>query len=211
MKIKSLGYTSVKLSFPQVDVLVDPVAAKAFTKSFPKTSGDVVLFTENKYVEKDNVLETEGLSAKVEPSNREGVLEIVNPGEYEIGEVFIRRDMGTNFYVLDQGDIRVVVVGLESKEIPLEKFKNLGDVDLLVIPAGNGEDFMSYEKLGKLIPMADPTYLIPVGFGGGKGELKGSEEFIKHFGYTHVSEESTLRVKKGKEVDSKIMQVVILK
>lgn len=211
MKIKSLGYTSVKLSFANVDVVTDPVEAKSFTKSFPKTSGDVVLFTKEKYVRDVNILEKEGFEGKIEPSNRESVLEIVNPGEYEVGEVFIRRDMGTNFYVLDEGDVRVAVIGLDSKEIPLEKFKDLGDVDVLVVPAGNGEDFMSYEKLEKMIPMVDPTYLVPTGFGDGKNGLKTSEEFIKHFGYTHVTEDSKLKVSKGKEVDSKIMQVVILK
>lgn len=213
MKIKSLGYTSVKLQFNNVEIIVDPVSAKKIGGSFPKTSGDVVLFTSADLINRENILEEEGLSDKVESEKRESVLEISNPGEYEVGEVFIRRPLLSNYYILDENDIRTVVIGLDSKDIKPEELKDLGDVDVLVIPGGDGDQFISYDKLEKIIAAIDPTTLVPVGFANDKvkvDNLKTSEEFIKHFGYQNVSEESLLKVTKGKEEDSKIMNVTLL-
>lgn len=213
MKIKSLGYISTRLSYKGISIVTDPIVTKEATGSFTKVQGDVVLHTNNEYLGKENILADAGLDDKFEVTEGRTLIELNNPGDYEVGEVLIRRPLKHNMYILDKGDIRVVYVGEGSKEISIDAFKDLGDVDVLIIPGGDGEMFMGWEKLGKVIAATDPTTLVPVGFAekGLKVDgLKTSEEFIKNFGYTNVVEEKTLRIKKGKDSDNKIMNVVLL-
>lgn len=213
MKIKSLGFTSLKLSFKNIDVITDPVEAKEYTNSFEKNSADAVVFSAAKYSRKENILKSEGFESKVEAKERGNVFEISNPGEMELGEVFIRRPLNGNFYIFDEGDVRVVFIGFDSKDLDSAAFKNLGDVDVLIVPAGNSGMFMDYEKLEKVIEMIDPTVLIPIAFKTETTKVEGLssfDDFIKYFGYTHVSEESTYTVTKGKEEEDKIMTVVKL-
>jgi L-ascorbate metabolism protein UlaG (beta-lactamase superfamily) len=213
MKLKTNGFTSVKMAFNKISIITDPSATKDATGSFSKVQADVVLYTTKSLIGTENTLEAEGLTNKVEAAEDRKVIEIVNPGEYEAGEVFIRRFNGENIYVLDEDDIRVVYVGEDSKATSLDIFKDLGDVDILIIPGGDSERYMGYEKLEKVIKAVDPTVLVPTGFAGDGVKLEGlktSEEFIKHFGYTNVTEEKTFKMSKGKETDNKIMQVVLL-
>lgn len=213
MKIKSLGYISTRLIYKNVTFITDPISAKEVTGSFTKVKGDVILHTDKAHLAKEGIVRKAGIDSKFDVNDERELLEINNPGEYEIGEVFIRRPLGSNMYILDEGDVRVIYVGEGSKDVSPDAFKNLGDVDVLIIPGGDGEKFMGWEKLGKVIATADPTFLVPTGFAHDSVNvdgLKTSEEFIKHFGYTNVVEEKILRIKKGKETDNKIMNVVLL-
>lgn len=213
MKIKTLGYISTRLVYKNITFITDPVSTKEATGSFNKVKGDVILHTDKAYLAKEDIVKDAGFDDKLDVRDGRELLEINNPGEYETGEVFIRRPLGSSMYILDEGDLRVVYVGEGSKDVSPDAFKNLGDVDVLIVPGGDGEKFMGWEKLGKVIAAADPTFLVPTGFaqeGVNVDGLKTSEEFIKHFGYTNVVEEKMLRVKKGKEADNKIMNVVLL-
>lgn len=213
MKIRALGYTSVRLTFKNIDMITDPVEAKEATGTFNKTEGDVVIHTSNRFVGKQDILKSQSLESKVEARDGRDVIEISSPGEYEIGEVFIRRNILQNFYILDEAEVRVVVLGEDCKNTPTESFKSLGDVDVLVVPVGDGDKYMSYEKLEKVISTIDPTYLIPVGGqeSASKAEgLKSTEDFIKHFGYANAVTEKILTIAKFKDEEDKRMQVVLL-
>jgi len=213
MKIKTNGFASVRMAFKRIAIVTDPICTKEITGSFSKVQADVVLYTNEDFVGKEGLLESSGLTNKVEVSEGRTLIEIVNPGEYEVGEVFIRRAVNENIYILDEEDIRIVYISEGSKNIPIDAFKDFGDVDILILPGGEGEKYMGFEKLEKVIKAVDPTVLIPTGFaneGINIEGLKTSEEFIKHFGYTNVSEEKTFKMSKGKETDNKIMQVVLL-
>ncbi len=205
MKIKSLGYLTFFLSFDKVDVLTDPLSLEDVGLKFPKTKADVILHTDTKGVVDES---------KVVPTKKEEVLNIKNPGEFELGGLMVRRDIGSPFYILDEDLLRVVYVGNISKDVKVEDYKNLGDVEVLIIPVGDGKNFPEFSVIEKIITLVEPLVLIPAGFkidGMSKGDdLAKVDDFVKQAGYTNVRREKSLSVAGSIEKDVRNMDVVIL-
>ncbi|KKP43218.1 MAG: hypothetical protein UR32_C0003G0064 [candidate division WS6 bacterium GW2011_GWE2_33_157] len=215
MKIKSLGWSSFQLSTGDTTVLTDPLALKQSGLSLSKSSADVVLFTDKGLEGKENILAENDLLKKVEPEHRDKIIEISSPGEFEIGGLMIRRDVDSTFFTIDETVLRVVYMGLLKNDVDISLAKDLGDVDVLIIPIGNGDLFVEYEKLEKIINYIDPTILIPCaykqdGLKIGK-DLKSREDFIKYFGFTNVREETYVNVTPTVEQENKNMEVIFLK
>lgn len=214
MEIKKISFVTFKLIYDQVDLLTDPLLSAEMVKSFPKTPADIVIHSESKYIG----VQKPALDAdfkKLDPKSRESVMEISSPGQYEVGGVMLRRSIKQNFYVLDDDNIRVVYMGGINKNISTDKLGNLGDVDVLILPIGDNEIYPSYEKLEQIIKKADPTYLIPCAFkeeglATDAPDLRSLEDFIKHFGFTHVSNEKKFKVTTGAEQEHKMMEVIVL-
>jgi hypothetical protein len=205
MKIKSLGYLTFFLSFDHVDVLTDPLSLADVGLKFPKTKADVILHTDSRGVVDEK---------KVVPTKKEEVLNITNPGEFELGGLMVRRDIGSVTYILDEELLRVVYVGHISKNAKVEDFKNLGDVEVLIIPVGDGKFFPEFSIIEKIITQIEPLVLIPSGFKTEdmtKGEdLAKVDDFVKQAGYTNVRREKVLSVTGAIEKDVRNMDVVIL-
>jgi len=216
MKIKKIGWTTFLLTTDSISVITDPGLLKDSGASFPKTSADVALFTHvQNSPDKIKVLETLGLTDKVEPDKRKEVFEIYTPGEYEVGGIMVRRDMGEDYYIIDEKNLRVVYMGATGKDFDVEKVKNLDDVDALILPIGDSEMFMGYDTIEKVILNIDPAILIPCAY---KGEskmnqnLKSRDEFIQHFGFVNVKDEGYINLAKRKvEEDQKSVEIVFLK
>lgn len=215
MKIKNLGWSSFILNTDKITIITDPVSLRDSGLSFTKNSVDVVLHTDKKYIESENILVDEGITNKIVPGERNTIIEISSPGEFEIGGVMIRRDVDHSFFTIDEGALRIVYMGLLGKEFDVSTTKDLGDVDVLILPIGNGDLFIDYEKIEKIITNVDPTYLLPCAYkvDGLKvgSEIKSREEFIKYFGFTNVRDETTLTVKPVAEAEQKNMEVIFLK
>lgn len=215
MKIKKIGWTSFLISTDDISVLTDPLLLKESGASFPKTQVDVCLFTNCVVKGQEGALRATGLDQKVFPDKRKKVIEICTAGEYEVGGIMIRRGLNDDFYIIDEKNLRVVYMGGTGKDIDPEEVKNLGDVDALILPVGDGELFIDYEKLEKIISNIDPAILIPCGFKGeskNHTELKTKEEFIKYFGYANATEEGYINLaKKRVEEDQKSVEVIFLK
>jgi len=214
MKIKNLGWSSFELSTGDITIITDPSALKESGLSFRKSSTDVVLFSQPKLLGKDKIIKSKGLTKKIVPDHREEIIEISAPGEYEIGGVMIRRGVDSPFYTIDEAVLRVVYMGLVDDSLDVSLTKDIGDVDVLILPIGNGDLFLAYDKIEKILSYIDPTILLPCaykqeGLKVGK-ELKTKDEFIKHFGFRNVSEESYLNVKPSPEQDNKNIQVIFL-
>jgi hypothetical protein len=214
MKIRKIGFSSIKFTFPNVEIVTDPLITLEASGKFAKTEGDVVIITSPKYVGKYYVLEAEGFD-KIVPNSEKSLLEIAGPGEYEVGGVIIRRSLGTDFYILDYGDIRTVYIGANSKGVRVDQFKNIGDVDVLIMPVG-GVPEASYDEIDKIVKAIDPSRLILSGYNDGTvsgkyAELNDEKEFLKNSGYTHVSEESLLKISKGTDTENRVMDVYVLK
>jgi L-ascorbate metabolism protein UlaG (beta-lactamase superfamily) len=214
MKIKNLGWSTFQLTAGNITVLTDPLSLKKSGLSLTKSKADVVLFTGKDLRGKENILEENDLLKKVEPDHRDSVIQISSPGEYEIGGVMIRRDVDSPFYTIDEAVLRVVYMGLADNGLDVSLAKDLGDVDVLILPIGNGDLFLEYDKIEKLLTYIDPTVLLPCaykkeGVKVGK-DLKGREDFIKFFGFTNVKEESYINVKPTPEQENKNMEVIFL-
>lgn len=216
MKIKKVGWTAFLLTTDNISVLTDPGILKNSGASFPKTAADVVLFTDYPISPDTNsVLAKLNLTDKVEPDKREKVMEIYTPGEYEVGGIMIRRGLDDDFYIIDDKNLRTVYMGATGKDFNPEKAKNLGDVDALILPIGNGDMFMEYDTIEKVVSNIDPAILIPCAY---KGEskkidgLKSREEFIQHFGYANAKDEGYINLAKRRvEEDQKSVEVIFLK
>ncbi|KKP65171.1 MAG: hypothetical protein UR61_C0030G0002 [candidate division WS6 bacterium GW2011_GWE1_34_7] len=214
MKIKNLGWSSFLLSTGDITVLTDPLSLKDSGLSFAKSKADVVLFSGKDLRGKEGILLENDLLKKVEPEHREELIEISSPGEYEIGGVMIRRDVDSPFYTIDEAVLRVVYMGLVDNSLDVSLAKDLGDVDVLILPIGNGNLFVDYEKIEKLLNYIDPTILLPCAYNKdglkvGK-DLKSREDFIKFFGFTNVKDESYINVSPTPEQENKNLEVIFL-
>jgi L-ascorbate metabolism protein UlaG (beta-lactamase superfamily) len=157
MKIKSLGWSSFSLSNDNISILTDPVALEESGIGLPKCKADVLLFSQRDLYGKEDILKEYKLEKKIEPDHRENIFEISSPGEYEIGGMMIRRAINLPFYTIDEGNIRVVYMGIIDNSLDVSKTKDLGDVDVLILPIGNGDLFIDYEKIEKILSYIDPT------------------------------------------------------
>ena len=154
------------------------------------------------------------LKAPVVPSKKKEILNIHNPGEFELGGLMVRRDIGSDYYILDEDLLRVVYVGDISKDTKPESFKNLGDVDVLIMPVGDGESFPELSVIEKIVTQVEPLFLIPSAFKTSDmksgQDLSSVDDFVKHAGYTNVRREKTLSVSGSVEKEVRNMDIVIL-
>jgi hypothetical protein len=214
MKIKKVGWTSFLLSADSITVLTDPLKLLKIQKSFPKTKADICLFTNYDKDIKKSIVKDNKLDKKIVTDNRESIMEISIPGEYEVGGLMIRRGIGDDFFIIDEGTLRIVYMGDTDNSFDPKEVSDLGDVDVLIVPVGDGVNFMSFEKLEKVFSNTDPAILIPCAYKEENEEndkLKSKEEFIKYFGFPNVRDENYLNVDKKKvEKDQQSVEVVFL-
>jgi L-ascorbate metabolism protein UlaG (beta-lactamase superfamily) len=214
MKIKNIGWSCFQLSTENLTFLTDPLALKESGLRFPKSKADVILFSQKKLRGEEEIINREKVLNKIIPDKRESIIEISSPGEYEIGGVMIRRDIESSFYIIDEAKLRVVYMGLIDNTLDVSLTKDLDDVDILILPIGNGNLFLDYDKIERILNYIDPTILLPcsyktAGLKIGKG-LKTKEEFIKNFGFTNVREETYLNVNPSPEQENKNLEVIFL-
>ncbi len=215
MRIKKHNWTSFIISGDNVSIITDPQELKRSELSFTKAKADAVLFSDPELKLKQDILKSGGMSKKVVPDKRKKVMEINSPGEFEIGGLMVRRAIRTNFYVIDDQNIRILYMGLASKDFNTKDLDDVGDVDVLIAPIGNGDLFIDYDGLEKVFSSVDPQILLPCGFREegtelGRG-LKSRKDFIDHFGFSSVSDESYITVKpRSKEKEGTPMEVVFL-
>ncbi|MDD4382229.1 MAG: MBL fold metallo-hydrolase [Candidatus Dojkabacteria bacterium] len=215
MKIKRVGWTSFLISSPNVSAITDPIMLSQSGVSFPKTKADIAIFSGYNKEIKDTVLKDNKLDNKVVVETRPSVMEIYTAGEFEIGGLMIRRDLGQNFYIIDEKNVRVVYLGGTDNDFQPDVVKDVGDVDVLIIPVGDGIHFMDFEKLEKVISNIDPAIILPCAYKEENSKMEGiksKEEFIKYFGFANVSEETTLNVSKRRvEEEQQSAEVIFLK
>jgi hypothetical protein len=215
MKIKQVGFTSFLLNSKatNISILTDPLYSIKSEGSFSKTKTDICIYSDPKLLGEENIIKGKKIDKKVVPDSRDKVLEISCAGEFEVGGVMIRRGINQPFYIIDEKELRVVYLGLVDKDFDVELTKDLGDVEILIAPVGDGEKFPSYEKLENIISNIDPNILLPYGYSTDEQKIEGlksRDEFIKHFGFTNVSDESYINVSAKTESDQKFIQVIFL-
>lgn len=214
MKIKKIGWTSFLIYTDNISVLTDPLELNRLKATFPKTSTDICLFTSYEKKINKSILGDNKVEKKIVPDHRETIMEIYTPGEYEVGGLMIRRGLNEDFFVVDEKNLRLVYMGGTDNSFDPKESKNLGDVDVLIIPVGDGVSFMDFDKIERVISNVDPAILIPCAYKGEadtESELKSREEFIKHFGFGNVHEENYFNVNSKKvEKDQQSVEVVFL-
>jgi len=214
MKIKKVGFTSFLLtSSTGVSVVTDPLFSMESKGGLTKSKADICLFTDPSLIGKRDIVKSKKLGTKVVPDSRKKTFEISSPGEFEIGGLMIRRGINDPFFLIDEKELRVVYLGLVDKDFDVSLTKDLGDVEVLIAPVGDGDNFPSYEKLEKIISNVDPNILLPYAFSSKEKKmdsLKTKEEFIKHFGFTNISDENYINISAKTGSDQKFIKVIFL-
>lgn len=141
-------------------LVTDPFSPKDVGLSLPQLETDAVVYTEGREV----VLE--GAKERIVPAparveNGKRMLEIFEPGEYEVGEIFIRVLSRPEIILITAQDVTVGYLGLR-KEIDLKaSFDDVGMVDYLIVPVGDSGLFPEWTQVDELIENIGPGIVIP--------------------------------------------------
>lgn len=134
--------------------------------------------------------------------------EIVGPGEYEIGGVFITgvRINGGNkktsssavrntVYLINYGGLTVVHLG-ELNSVPSQtEIEGLGEINVALVPIG-GQTSLNAAKAAEVVSLLEPSIVIPMHYGmaGGLIQLDPLSKFLKEMGLTTVETEESIKL-----------------
>lgn len=208
MTINWYGEGCFKIVENGVTITTDPV--ESFTGlSAPRFKTDVILKTIM------NPLSPE--DDKPIAQNDGETVAIAGPGEYEVKGIQITgwplmkssgKDTLRSIFRVKTDDMTVGILGHLAEFNEPEILEELGDVDILIIPAG-GEPFIAQEAAAKLVRQIEPRVVIPSFFKvtGLKRKSEDASDFLKELGMkAQPVEKFSL---KRKELGEK-MQLVVL-
>lgn len=208
MDLQYYGLSCFRFRTKNAILVTDPFSVRDVGLSYPSLEADVIVYT------------SKGDSSKVKPSSHreENQLDLVNiedVGEYEIGGVFINSFGNSIFHVISYEDMNICYLGMLKAEISKGMFEDIGDIDYLIVPVGDGKEFVGWKDLKRIINEVDPAVMIPScylikGMKNEWKELKELDEFQKEFGISNPDVESKLKLKHFIETDSKQLNTIIL-
>jgi L-ascorbate metabolism protein UlaG (beta-lactamase superfamily) len=147
--------------------------------------------------------------------------QIMGPGEYEIGGVFITglamekkgkkpsNGKPHTLYVFDFEGVTVTHLGNLSFVPSQAQIENLGAVDIALVPVGGG-GALTPAQASEVISLIEPSIIVPMHFKTGKEsiELGTATRFLKEMGITDLKPIPALKVSKSNL--SEETQVVLL-
>lgn len=143
---------------------------------------------------------------------------IDGPGEYEVQNTFIRgifsyhdeekgKKRGANtIYVIESEGMNICHLGdLGQKELTDEQLKEIGEVDILLIPIG-GTYTLNSKEASKIISQLEPKAVIPMHYKipGLDLDLDGPESFFKAMGKKNIEAEDKVSISKSNLSDGEI-------
>lgn len=208
MDLQYYGLSCFRVRTKETTVVTDPFNTREVGLSYPSLAADCVVYTgkgDKKKVKPSDVREEEKLD----------MIEVKEAGEYEVGGIFVRSFENPVFHIISAQDITIGYLGLLKGEIKGGAFEGVGDIDYLIAPVGDGDTFVNWKTLGKLIKVVDPAVFIPScykikGMKDKYGELKELEDFLKELGISKPHRESKLKLKHHSGDDDKQMSTIIL-
>ncbi|MDA3815067.1 MAG: MBL fold metallo-hydrolase [Patescibacteria group bacterium] len=187
-----------RTSKKKVSILIDPFDEKTGLK-IPKIEADVVLVTHDHFDHNNTKI------VKGEP------FIIDSPGEYELHNVFIqgtqsyhdqeegaKRGLNT-IYTLEIDGVRLCHLGdFGEKEISLEQMKEIGEVDVLMIPVG-GVYTIDAKEATRVVSQLEPRIVIPMHYKveGLDVDIDDLSLFLKAIGEKEVKTEEELVVEEN--------------
>ncbi len=204
-----------------ITLLVDPPSeAKTGLKPPARTGAQIVLLTSASYTAGKGDLE------KIAP----GAFLVDGPGEYESRGVYIR-GIDFNFgkagvaqdaaapesfamgaiYTIEAEEMKLCHLGnFSGKELAAAQVEKIGNVDILMFPAGGGKDFGAKEAL-KVVSQIEPSIAIPMNYEIPKLKLEAGnlKEFLKTAGISQTEPLAKLTIKK-KEINLEEAKIIVL-
>ncbi len=156
-EIEYKGGNCVVFSTKKTTLIADPRLSVVGLKDV-KTNDEIEIATESRFV----------------VDNSEARVIIQAPGEYEVGDFFIRAtaairhlDMETDgkmstIYHIDTGDIRIGLIGNVKNRLDDDQLETIGVVDILVIPVGGGGYTLDATNAAAIVRQVEPKVVIPV-------------------------------------------------
>lgn len=216
MELRYLGLSSFLIKTPKITFLTDPFDAKEVGVKMPKVEADVVVYT-GEYKSAAKVTKSLVSVSEERKSRKFGLIEIAEPGEYEIGDVFVRYYDDPDFCVFTYDDMSICYCGLMSGVIQDSDFSDIGDIDYLIVPVGDSDSYVELKVVDKLIKEIDPAVVVPScykmdGMKGAYEQLKVLDEFLGMSGLSEVEPVKKLKLSAiSRGEDSKYNIVVLSK
>ncbi len=182
----------------KVTILIDPFDQSTGLK-FYKENADILLITHD-HKDHSNIEAVGGRAFLID-----------GPGEYEVENIFIQgifsyhdnkkgEERGANtIYVMEAEGMKVCHLGdLGQKELTDSQLKEIGEVDILMIPVG-GVYTIDGKEASKIISQIEPKLIIPMHYKipGLKIDLEGPEDFLKAMGVKEKKATEKLTISKS--------------
>lgn len=214
MVLTYYGLSCFKIKHGDTVLITDPYDSKEVGLKLPKLQADMVLYSQG------YDLVNAGARKKVEVSDArkeagKDLLEIYEPGEYEVGDIYVRKYGRANVSAITIDDISIYYAGMAREFEGSGKFDDLGTIDYLVVPVGDATKFMDWKQVDKLIKEIDPGVVIPScykldGMSGDYGKLRDVDEFLKDAGVGDVSREKKIKLQNVGGVEESQYKIVVL-
>lgn len=156
-EIEYKGGNCVVFSTKKTTLIADPRLSVVGLKDV-KTKDEIEIVTEPRFI----------------VENSEARVIIQAPGEYEVGDFFIRGiaavrhiDLETDeklstIYHIDAGDVRVGLIGNVQGKLDEDQLETVGVVDILVLPVGGGGYTLDATSAAAIVRQVEPKVVVPV-------------------------------------------------
>ncbi len=155
--IEYKGGNTVVLATKKLSAFIDPKLSVVGLKDL-KTNDAIEIATE----------------ARFALNNKESLISIEGPGEYEMGDFAIRGISATRhidtadsekiatIYRIAVGEVRVAVLGNIDPKLSEGQLEEVGVIDILILPVGGGGYTLDATSAASLVRQIDPKVVIPV-------------------------------------------------
>jgi L-ascorbate metabolism protein UlaG (beta-lactamase superfamily) len=121
----------------------------------------------------DNAIEI-ATEARFALNNKEALISIEGPGEYELSDFSLRGVSATRHidtadseklatvYRLEVGEVRIALLGNIDPKLSEGQLEEIGVVDILILPVGGGGYTLDATSAASLVRQIDPKVVIPV-------------------------------------------------
>lgn len=201
MHISWLGQTCIRLQtrFNDEDVvtIIDPY--RPTTGEFPRSLAPAI------------ALLSSGEENSITLSQDPFVLSTL--GECEKKEVMITSFPSLNgnlIFKINAEQLSVVHLGRLNKKPEITELEKIGTIDILLVPVGNGKEYLSAEDAAGLVTALEPRVVIPIAYQCDTDKNAAPvSEFIKESGMKPASTEKKLIIKK-KDLPQDETRLIIL-
>jgi L-ascorbate metabolism protein UlaG (beta-lactamase superfamily) len=145
--------------------------------------------------------------------------EILGPGEYELGEVFITGvqtngkkkqadEIRNTLYLIDYNGVTIAHLGNMNHVPSQTEIEALGSVNIVLVPIGGGSG-LNASKASEIISLLEPNLVVPMHYKtpDSKIEMDGLDNFLKQMGVNEVIAQDSLKIDGSKSLpeDTKVI------
>jgi L-ascorbate metabolism protein UlaG (beta-lactamase superfamily) len=147
--------------------------------------------------------------------------EILGPGEYELGEVFItgvqtngkkkqEDEIRNTLYLIDYNGVTIAHLGNMNHVPSQTEIEALGSVNIALVPIGGGSG-LNASKASEIISLLEPNLVVPMHYKTPecKIEMDGLDQFLKQMGVNEVIAQESLKID-GERLISENTKVIVL-